>query len=87
MYKQYPAWARVAHQYRAHAQKEAVAVFADRKCPVELCSEIIPSDHALNNHFLTQHTDLNMDIDSLFDTICSCSEELFTIGLKLSKFV
>ena len=62
-------------------------VFADRKCPVELCSETIPSDHALNNHFLTQHTDLNMDIDSLFDTICSCSEELFTIGLKLSKFV
>ena len=44
-------------------------------------------EHALNNHFLTQHTDLNMDIDSLFDTICSCSEELFTIGLKLSKFV
>ena len=62
-------------------------VFADRKCPVELCSETIPSDHALNNHFLTQHTDLNMDMDSLFDTICSCSEELFTIGLKLSKFV
>ena len=62
-------------------------VFADRKCPVELCSETIPSDHALNNHFLTQHTDLNVGIDSLFDTICSCSEELFTIGLKLSKFV
>ena len=37
--------------------------------------------------FLTQHTDLSMDIDSLFDTIRLCSEELFTIGLKLSKFV
>ena len=36
---------------------------------------------------LTQHTDLSMDIDSLFDTIRLCSEELFTIGLKLSKFM
>ena len=62
-------------------------VFADRKCPVELCNETIPSGHALNDHFLTQHTDLSMDIDSLFDTIRLCSEELFTIGLKLSKFV
>ena len=62
-------------------------MFADRKCPVELCNETIPSGHALNDHFLTQHTDLSMDIDSLFDTIRSCSEELFTIGLKLSKFV
>ena len=45
------------------------------------------SGHALNDHFLTQHTDLSMDIDALFDTVRLCSEELFTIGLKLSKFV
>ena len=44
-------------------------VFGDRKCPVELCTEIIPSGQALNNHFLTQHTNVSMDIDSLFDTI------------------
>jgi len=34
-------------------------MFADRKCPVELCNETIPSGHALNDHFLTQHTDLS----------------------------
>ena len=48
-----------------------------------ICNETIPSSHALNDsHFLTQHTGLSMDIDSLYDTICLCSEELFTIGFK-----
>ena len=56
-----------------------VKLFNDRKCPVELYNETIPSGQAFNEHFLTQHTDLSMDIDSLFDTICLCSEELFTI--------
>ena len=62
-------------------------VFIGRKCPVELCNETIPSGQVLNEHFLTQHTNLSMDIDSSVDTICLCSEELFTIGLKLSKSV
>ena len=65
------------------------SVFVDRKCPVELFNETIPSVHAFEDHFLTQHTDLSTDIDSLFDTICHglCSEKLFTIGLKLSNYL
>ena len=62
-------------------------VFADRKCPVEPCNIVVPPDCALCEHFLAQHTDLKSNTKSLFDLICVCSEELFTSGHNLSKFV
>ena len=62
-------------------------VFADRICNMEGCDFVIPPNVACCEHFLSQHTDLNIDIDSLLSQIYSCSEELFQTGLKLSKFV
>ena len=60
-------------------------VFADRQCNMEGCDFVIPPNVPCYEHFLSQHTDLN--IDSLLSQIYSCSEELFQTGLKLSKFV
>ena len=40
-------------------------VFADRKCNVEGCDFVVPPNAACYEQFLTQHTDLNVDIDSL----------------------
>ena len=40
-------------------------VFADRKCNVEGGDFIVPPNSACHEHFLTQHTDLNIDIASL----------------------
>ena len=54
---------------------------------MEGCDFVIPPYVACYEHFLSQHTDLNIDIDSLLSQIYSCSEELFQTGLKLSKFV
>ena len=62
-------------------------VFADRKCNVEGCDFVVPPNATCYEHLLTQHTDLNIDIDSLLSQIFLCSEELFQTGLKLSKFV
>ena len=62
------------------------AVFADRKCNVEGCDFIVPPNSACNEHFLTQHTDLNIDIASLLSYVYLCSEDLFQTGLKLSNF-
>ena len=63
------------------------SVFADRKCNVEGCDFVIPPNVAYYEHFLTQHMDLNIDSDSLFSQIYSCSDKRFQTGLKLSKFV
>ena len=60
-------------------------VFADRQCNMEGCDFVIPPNVPCYEHFLSQHTDLN--IDSLLSQIYSCSEELFQTGLKLGKFV
>ena len=57
-------------------------VFADRKCNMECCDFVIPPNIACYEHFLSLHTDLNIDIDSLLSQIYSCSEELFQTGLK-----
>ena len=62
-------------------------VLADRRCNVEDCDFIAPPNMACHEHFLTQHTDLNIDIDSLLNLIYLCTEELVQTGLKLSKFV
>ena len=62
-------------------------VFADRKCNVPECDFVIPPNTACCEHFLTQHTDMNIDTDSLLSLIYSCSEELFQTGLKLSYFL
>ena len=62
-------------------------VFADRKCNVEGCDLVVPPNAACYEHLLSQHTDLNIDIDSLLSQIFLCSEELFQTGLKLSKFM
>ena len=62
-------------------------VFTDRKCNVEGCDFIIPPNSACHDHFLTQHTDLNIDIASLLSYVYLCSEELFQTGLKLSHFL
>ena len=66
---------------------QSKTVFADRKCNMEGCDFVIPPNVACYEHFLSQHTDMNIDIDSLLSQIYSCSEELFQTGLKLSKFV
>ena len=58
-------------------------VFADRKCNVEGCNFVVPPNDACYEHFLTQHTDLDIDIDSLLSQIFLCSEELFQTGLKI----
>ena len=60
-------------------------VFTDRQCNMEGCDFVIPPNVACYEHFLSQHTDLNIDINSLLSQIYSCSEELFQTGLKLSK--
>ena len=62
-------------------------VFADRKCNVPECDFVIPPNTACCEHFLIQHTDMNIDTDSLLSLIYSCSEELFQTGLKLSYFL
>ena len=63
-------------------------VFADRKCNVEGCDFIAPPNSACHDKFLTQHTDLNIDIASLLSYVYLCSEELFQTGLiKLSHFL
>ena len=62
-------------------------IFADRKSIVEGCGFVIPPNAACYEHFLSQHIDLDIDIDSLLSQIFLCSEELFQTGLKLSKFV
>ena len=62
-------------------------VFADRKYNAEGCELVIPPNVPFYEHFLTQHTDLNIDSDSLLSQIYLRSEELFQTGLKLSKFV
>ena len=60
-------------------------VFVDRQCNMEGCDFVIAPNVPCFEHFLSQHTDLN--IDSLLSQIYSCSEELFQTGLELSKFV
>ena len=49
-------------------------VFADRKCNVEGCDFIVPPNSACHDHFLTQHTDLNIDIASLLSYVYLCLE-------------
>ena len=61
-------------------------VFADRKCNVEGCDFIVPPNSACHEHFVTRHTDLNIDIASLLSYVYLCSEERFQTGLKLSHF-
>ena len=61
--------------------------FADRQCNMEGCDFVILPNVACYEHYLSQHMDLIIDIDSLLSQIYSCSEELFQTGLKLSKFV
>ena len=53
---------------------------------MEGCDFIVPPYSACHEHFLTQHTDLNIDIVSLLSYVYLCSEELFQTGLKLSIF-
>ena len=45
------------------------SVFADRKCNVEGCDFVVPPNAACYEHFLSQHTDLGIDIDSLLSQI------------------
>ena len=40
-------------------------VFADRKCNVAECDFIVPLNTAYREHYLTQHTDMSIDTDSL----------------------
>ena len=56
-------------------------------CPMDECKCVIPTDYALCEHFLAQHTDLDVDIDSIIEKLCCCSEDLLCHGRRLSKFV
>ena len=54
-------------------------VFANRQCNVEGCDFVIPPNTACHEHFLTQHTDLNIDIDSLLSQIFYVQKNFFKL--------
>ena len=61
--------------------------FSDRVCPMDECKRVIPTNCALPEHFLAQHTNLDVDVNRIIEKLCCCSEDLFSNGQHLSKFV
>ena len=75
------AWLKVWDTALDHGLPGTIAVISPqatkqdsfrRQCNMDVCDFVIPPNIACYEHFLSQHMDLNIDIDSLLSQIYPC---------------
>ena len=59
-------------------------VHSDNKCPVDECSHYVESESVVD-HFLSEHTSLDISAEHCMEALKTCSEDLYNYGKLLNQ--